>query len=70
MFSLIQSSHDLSEAMSYNPLVREQRVNFYIYHMRQGWPHGIRKKNSQPVIEKEADCDFSNAVVSNDQYSF
>jgi glycosyltransferase involved in cell wall biosynthesis len=33
-----ECAHDSSIAMFHNPLVQEQRVNFYIQHMRKGWP--------------------------------
>jgi hypothetical protein len=32
------SADDARIAMFQNSLVREQRVNFYIYHMQRGWP--------------------------------
>jgi len=32
------SADDARIAMFQNSLVREQQVNFYIYHMRRGWP--------------------------------
>jgi hypothetical protein len=32
------TADDARIAMSQNSLVREQRVNFYLYHMQHGWP--------------------------------
>jgi hypothetical protein len=39
-----ECANDPSIAMFHNDLVNEQRVNFYVYHMTQGWP-------SQPLPE-------------------
>jgi len=38
LFTSTPCSEDKSIALFYNPEVEEQRVNFYVYHMRQGWP--------------------------------
>jgi len=39
-FRFTDSADDPTRAMHLNPAVREQRVNFYVSHMRQGWPAG------------------------------
>lgn len=39
IFSSTPCSDDESIALYYNKDVREQRINFYVYHMRQGWPN-------------------------------
>ena len=40
---------DARVAMFEDPLVREQRVNFYIYHMQHGWPFGASAEASVPA---------------------
>ena len=37
-------AEDKSVALYYNKQVEEQRVNFYVYHMRQGWPASVPLK--------------------------
>ena len=41
LFTFTPCSEDKSIALFYNPEVEEQRVNFYVYHMRQGWPASV-----------------------------
>jgi hypothetical protein len=38
LLSFESTADDPEIALYHNPYVREQRVNFYIYHMRRGWP--------------------------------
>jgi hypothetical protein len=38
VMSFAESAEDPAVAMWHNPEVAEQRVRFYIYHMRRGWP--------------------------------
>ncbi|HKX30616.1 MAG TPA: glycosyltransferase [Blastocatellia bacterium] len=38
VLSFTECAEDESIAMFHNPLVHEQRINFYIHHMRRGWP--------------------------------
>ena len=38
---LTPCAEDKSIAMYLNKEVQEQKVNFYVYHMRQGWPASI-----------------------------
>lgn len=38
LFTSTPCAENKSIALFYNPEVEEQRVNFYVYHMRQGWP--------------------------------
>jgi glycosyltransferase involved in cell wall biosynthesis len=38
ILSFTNCADDADLAMFHNPMVSEQRVNFYIYHMRKGWP--------------------------------
>ena len=38
---MTESADDPKTAMFHNPLVREQRVNFYVEHMRRGWPPNL-----------------------------
>jgi hypothetical protein len=42
-FSFHQSSVDPQFALVHNALVKEQQVNFYIHHIRRGWPFGIQE---------------------------
>jgi len=39
-FKFSDSANDPRIAMFHNPHVSEQRINFYIRHMRSGWPGG------------------------------
>lgn len=39
---LTESADDPKVALFHNPLVREQRVNFYVEHMRAGWPYAAK----------------------------
>lgn len=41
MFYSTPCADDESIALYHNKAVREQRVNFYVYHMRQGWPNNV-----------------------------
>ena len=41
IFCSTPCADDESIALYYNKDVREQRVNFYVYHMRQGWPNSV-----------------------------
>ncbi len=45
-----ESAEDPEIALFHNPLVAEQRVNFYVHHMRQGWPYD----NHQPQVMRAA----------------
>lgn len=38
LFSFTESADDPDVALSHNRAVHEQRVNFYVHHMRRGWP--------------------------------
>jgi hypothetical protein len=38
VLSFTESSEDPKIAMYMNPEVMNERVNFYVYHMRAGWP--------------------------------
>ena len=38
VLSFTPSSDDPRVAMYHSPAVNEQRINFYIHHMREGWP--------------------------------
>lgn len=38
-------ANDQSVALCQNPAVHEQRIRFYIYHMRQGWPNSVIAPN-------------------------
>ena len=42
--SFTECADDPRIAMYHNPKVIEQRIDFYIYHMRQGWPFGISRE--------------------------
>lgn len=44
IFSYTECSEDHGIALYYNPKVQEQRVNFYVYHMKQGWPASVPLK--------------------------
>jgi len=46
--SFTECADDPRIAMYHNPRVIEQRINFYIYHMRAGWPFGMQF----PTIEQ------------------
>ena len=37
-FEYTECAEDKSIALYYNKAVEEQRVNFYVYHMKEGWP--------------------------------
>ena len=41
IFSSTPCADDNSIALYHNKYVREQRVNFYVYHMREGWPASV-----------------------------
>lgn len=45
---MTDSADDPDIALFHNPLVNEQRVNFYIYHMRHGWPGSASGNGSGP----------------------
>jgi len=59
-----ECADDQTIALYHNPKVIEQRINFYIYHMRQGWPFPVSPRKLQggngdalPVTRTEkADC--------------
>ena len=38
MLSFTESAEDETKALYHNPKVHEERVAFYINHMRIGWP--------------------------------
>ncbi len=38
VLSFTQSSEDPAVALYHNPAVQEERIAFYIHHMREGWP--------------------------------
>ncbi|NES20651.1 MAG: cellulase family glycosylhydrolase [Symploca sp. SIO3E6] len=40
IIEMTASAEDPSVALYHNPLVMDQRINFYIEHMRAGWPPG------------------------------
>jgi cellulase (glycosyl hydrolase family 5)/glycosyl transferase family 2 len=40
--SFTECADDPKTALYHNPKVIEQRINFYIYHMRKGWPFATR----------------------------
>ena len=44
IFCSTPCAEDKSVALYYNKQVEEQRVNFYVYHMRQGWPASVPLK--------------------------
>ena len=37
---------DKDVALFQKPIVHEQRIRFYIYHMRQGWPNSVIASDS------------------------
>jgi len=39
--SFTPCADDANIALFHNEAVKEQRVNFYVYHMRQGWPDSV-----------------------------
>jgi glycosyltransferase involved in cell wall biosynthesis len=42
VLSFTECADDPQVALYHNPRVIEQRTNFYIHHMRLGWPFGVR----------------------------
>eukprot|EP00118_Oscarella_pearsei_P012213 m.88071 g.88071 ORF g.88071 m.88071 type:complete len:625 (+) comp36558_c0_seq6:495-2369(+) len=51
MFTMTESAADPDIALAFNAEVREQRTNFYVYHMKQGWPKScLNKKMEKPRI--------------------
>jgi glycosyltransferase involved in cell wall biosynthesis len=46
--SFTPCADDPKIALYHNPRVAEQRINFYIHHMRQGWPFGLPSAVSAP----------------------
>lgn len=44
IYSYTSCSEDENIALYYNRDVQEQRVDFYVYHMRQGWPASVPLK--------------------------
>lgn len=73
MISFSESAFDPQQAMCYDPIVREQRINFYVYHMRQGWPFEskmIARWSDKEVTDKLAPGISSSAgYVVIDHYS-
>lgn len=41
IYSYMDCSEDQDIALYYSNHVQEQRVNFYVYHMKQGWPASV-----------------------------
>ena len=39
ILEVLPEAEDKHVALFFNPRVEEQRVNFYVYHMRRGWPY-------------------------------
>jgi len=44
-FKFTKCEDDPLIALYHNPKVIEQRINFYIYHMRQGWPFPVQRRS-------------------------
>jgi glycosyltransferase involved in cell wall biosynthesis len=42
IFTFTECADDPQIALYHNPKVTEQRINFYIYHMRKGWPFPVQ----------------------------
>jgi len=42
--SFTECADDLNIALYHNPKVIEQRINFYIHHMRLGWPFAVQPR--------------------------
>jgi hypothetical protein len=49
---MTECSEDPGIALFHNPLVNEQRVNFYIHHTRRGWPSPITENTNTDVKPK------------------
>jgi hypothetical protein len=47
ILTFTECADDPQIALYHNPKVTEQRINFYIYHMRKGWPFPVQ----QPKLE-------------------
>jgi len=45
IMSFTPCADDHNIALFHNEAVKEQRVNFYVYHMRQGWPASVALPN-------------------------
>src|ERR1041384_1125273 len=56
--SFTKCADDPLIALYHNPKVIEQRINFYIHHMREGWPFAV-----QPRIETGEAAPESNLVI-------
>jgi len=41
VFEFTPCADDENIALFHNQAVHEQRINFYVYHMRQGWPASV-----------------------------
>ena len=51
IISFTECADDPQVALYHNPKVIEQRINFYIYHMRQGWPFAVQSVRSSALTQ-------------------
>ncbi len=59
VFTFTECADDPGIALYHNPKVTEQRINFYIYHMRKGWPFPVQPRRLEGRKE------ISNATAGN-----
>jgi len=54
IFTFTECADDPEIALYHNPKVTEQRINFYIYHMRKGWPFPVQAQRleDQPEVRR------------------
>jgi glycosyltransferase involved in cell wall biosynthesis len=63
IFAFTECADDPEIALYHNPKVTEQRINFYIYHMRKGWPFPVQ---AQRLEDQTKVGRASNEVEKND----
>jgi glycosyltransferase involved in cell wall biosynthesis len=51
IFTFTECADDPEIALYHNPKVTEQRINFYIYHMRKGWPFPVQQQRLEDRTE-------------------
>jgi hypothetical protein len=51
ILAFTECADDPEIALYHNPKVTEQRINFYIYHMRKGWPFPVQPQTLEDQTE-------------------